>query len=318
MAVDTPTIDTRARLRQIPVQELVLPVVIIALIIIGVIIRPGIFLTSDNLLNVLTQASITGIIAIGMTFVIATGGIDLSVGSVLAAASVAGGLLVDYGSWIFMLGAVGMALLLGTINGLAITWGKVVPFIATLAMLTIARGLALWMSQKTPISLIELNILQGFGSGRILGIPVPALVFVVVSIAGWVLLNRTTFGRHTLAVGGNRSAARIAGIRPNRIIFAVYVLTGLCVGISAILLSGRLASASPVVGNLVELDAIAAVVIGGTALTGGKASVTGTFFGVITFGLIFNLLNLLNMPTEIQGIVKGALILIAVALQRRD
>jgi ribose transport system permease protein len=318
MAVDTSAIDTRARLRQVPVQELVLPVVIIALIIVGVIIRPGVFLTSDNLLNVLTQASITGIIAIGMTFVIATGGIDLSVGSVLAAASIAGGLLADYGSWMFMLGALGMALLLGSINGLAITWGKVVPFIATLAMLTIARGLALWMSQKTPISLIELNILQGFGSGRILGIPVPALVFVLVTIAGWVLLNRTTFGRHTLAVGGNRSAARIAGIRSNRIIFAVYLLTGLCVGISAILLSGRLASASPVVGNLVELDAIAAVVIGGTALTGGKATVTGTFFGVITFGLIFNLLNLLNMPTEIQGIVKGALILIAVALQRRD
>jgi ribose transport system permease protein len=318
MAVDTSTIDTRARLRQIPVQELVLPVVIIALIIIGVIIRPGIFLTSDNLLNVLTQASITGIIAIGMTFVIATGGIDLSVGSVLAAASIAGGLLTPYGSWMFMLGALGMALLLGAINGLAITWGKVVPFIATLAMLTIARGLALWMSEKTPISLIELNILQWFGSGRVLGIPVPALVFVIVAIVGWVLLNRTTFGRHTLAVGGNRSAARIAGIRPNRIVFAVYVLIGLCVGISAILLSGRLASASPVVGNLVELDAIAAVVIGGTALTGGKATVTGTFFGVITFGLIFNLLNLLNMPTEIQGIVKGALILIAVALQRRD
>jgi ribose transport system permease protein len=318
MAVDTSTIDTRARLRQIPVQELVLPVVIVALLIVGVIIRPGVFLTSDNLLNVLTQASITGIIAIGMTFVIATGGIDLSVGSVLAAASIAGGLLTQYGSWMFMFGALGMALLLGAINGLAITWGKVVPFIATLAMLTIARGLALWMSEKTPISLIELNILQWFGSGRLLGVPVPALVFVIVAIVGWVLLNRTTFGRHTLAVGGNRSAARIAGIRPNRIVFAVYVLTGLCVGISAILLSGRLASASPVVGNLVELDAIAAVVIGGTALTGGKASVTGTFFGVITFGLIFNLLNLLNMPTEIQGIVKGALILIAVALQRRD
>jgi ribose transport system permease protein len=185
-------------------------------------------------------------------------------------------------------------------------------------MLTIARGLALWMSEKTPISLIELGILQWFGSGRVLGVPVPALIFVIVSIAGWVLLNRTTFGRRTVAVGGNRSAARIAGIRPGRIIFTVYTLTGLCVGISAILLSGRLASASPVVGNLVELDAIAAVVIGGTALTGGKATVTGTFFGVITFGLIFNLLNLLNMPTEIQGIVKGLLILVAVALQRRD
>ena len=321
MAVDTDTttVDARSRLRQVPVQELVLPIVIIALIIVGAIIRPGIFLTSDNLLNVLTQASITGIIAIGMTFVIATGGIDLSVGSALAAASIAGGLLMpSIGSWMFMLGALAMALLIGAINGAAIVWGKVVPFIATLAMLTIARGLALWMAERTPISLIELDILQWFGSGRVLGIPVPALIFVIVSIVGWVVLNRTTFGRRAIAVGGNRSAARIAGIRPGRVIFAVYVLTGLCVGISAILLSGRLASASPVVGSLVELDAIAAVVIGGTALTGGKATVTGTFFGVITFGLIFNLLNLLNMPTEIQGIVKGLLILAAVALQRRD
>jgi ribose transport system permease protein len=318
MAVDAPALSARGRLRQVPVQELVLPVVIIALVIVGVIIRPGVFLTSDNLLNVLTQASITGIIAIGMTFVIATGGIDLSVGSALAAASIAGGLLVVYGSWIFILGAVAMALLIGAINGLIITWGKVVPFIATLAMLTIARGLALWMSDKTPISLIQLDILQFFGSGRVLGVPVPALVFVAVTVAGWVLLNRTSFGRHAVAVGGNRSAARIAGIRLGRVVFAVYVLTGLCVGISAVLLSGRLASASPVVGNLVELDAIAAVVIGGTALTGGKATVTGTFFGVITFGLIFNLLNLLNMPTEIQGIVKGAIIIVAVVLQRRD
>jgi ribose transport system permease protein len=318
MAVDTPARNALAGWRQVPVQELVLPVVIVALFITGVIIRPEVFPTSDNLLNVLTQASITGIIAIGMTFVIATGGIDLSVGSVLAAASIAGGLVFENGSWIFMLGAVGFALLIGAVNGLAITWGRVVPFIATLAMLTVARGLALWMSDTTPISLSQLDILQRVGSGRVLGVPVPALVFLAVTVAGWVLLNRTTFGRHAIAVGGNRSAARIAGIRSSRVVFAVYVLTGLCVGISAILLSGRLASASPVVGNLVELDAIAAVVIGGTALTGGKATVTGTFFGVITFALIFNLLNLLNMPAEIQGIVKGVLILAAVALQRRD
>jgi ribose transport system permease protein len=318
MAVDTPSRTALTGLRQVPVQEYVLPVVIVALIIVGVVIRPNVFPTSDNLLNVLTQVSITGIIAMGMTFVIATGGIDLSVGSVLAAASIAGGLLAEYGSWMFMLGAIGMALLFGAVNGLAITWGKVVPFIATLAMLTIARGIALWMSDKTPISLIQLDILQRFGSGRVLGVPVPALVFLAVTIAGWVLLNRTTFGRHTIAVGGNRAAARIAGIRAGRVVFTVYLLIGLCVGISAVLLSGRLASASPVVGNLVELDAIAAVVIGGTALTGGKATITGTFFGVITFGLIFNLLNLLNMPSEIQGIVKGLLILAAVALQRRD
>jgi ribose transport system permease protein len=318
MAVDSPPRNALAGWRQVPVQELVLPVVIVALVIAGIVIRPEVFPTSDNLLNVLTQASITGIIAIGMTFVIATGGIDLSVGSVLAAASIAGGLVFENGSWIFMLAAVGFAVLIGAINGLAITWGRVVPFIATLAMLTIARGLALWMSDSTPVSLSQLDILQRVGSGRVLGVPVPALVFLAVTVAGWVLLNRTTFGRHAIAVGGNRSAARIAGIRANRIVFSVYVLIGLCVGISAILLSGRLASASPVVGNLVELDAIAAVVIGGTALTGGKATVTGTFFGVITFALIFNLLNLLNMPAEIQGIVKGVLILAAVALQRRD
>src|SRR4029450_9653610 len=256
MAVDSPPRSALAGWRQVPVQELVLPVVIVALLVAGAIIKPDVFPTSDNLLNVLTQASITGIIAIGMTFVIATGGIDLSVGSVLAAASIAGGLLADYGSCTFMLGAPGMALLLGSINGLAITWGKVVPFIATLAMLTIARGLALWMSDKTPISLSQLDILQRVGSGRVLGVPVPALVFLAVTVAGWVLLNRTTFGRHTIAVGGNRSAARIAGIRSNRVIFAVYVLTGLCVGISAILLSGRLASASPGVGKLVAPRAV--------------------------------------------------------------
>jgi ribose transport system permease protein len=319
MSVDTSSLrNTLADWRRVPIQEVVLPVVIVALLIVGAIVRPDSFLSRGNLLNVLTQASITGIIAIGMTFVIATGGIDLSVGSVLAAASIAGGLLADYGTWMFLLGAVAFAVLLGAINGLAITWGRVVPFVATLAMLTIARGLALWMSDKTPIPLLELSILQRFGNGDVLGLPVPALVFLAVTVIGWVLLNRTTFGRHTVAVGGNPSAARIAGIRSPRVVFSVYALTGLCVGISAVLLSGRLGSASPVVGNLVELDAIAAVVIGGTSLAGGKATVTGTFFGVITFGLIFNLLNLLNMPSEIQGIVKGALILAAVALQRRS
>jgi ribose transport system permease protein len=318
MSVNASTVrSTLAGWRQVPIQEVVLPFVIIALLIAGVIVRPGIFLTRDNLLNVLTQVSITGIIAIGMTFVIATGGIDLSVGSLLAAASIAGGLLADYGSWIFILGAIGMGLLLGSINGLAVTWGKVVPFVATLAMLTVARGLALWMSDKTPIPLVELSILQRIGNDSVLGIPLPALVFLAVTVAGWVLLNRTTFGRYAVAVGGNRSAARIAGIQSSRVVFSVYALTGLCTGLAAVLLSGRLGSASPVVGNLTELDAIAAVVIGGTSLAGGKATVTGTFFGVLTFGLIFNLLNLLNMPSEIQGIVKGALILAAVALQRR-
>jgi ribose transport system permease protein len=306
MAVDTPASrNALAGLRQVPIQELVLPVVIVGLLVAGVIIKPDVFPTSDNLLNVLTQASITGIIAIGMTFVIATGGIDLSVGSVLAAASIAGGLLADNGSWMFMLGA---------INGLAITWGKVVPFVATLAMLTIARGLALWMSDKTPISLIDLDILQRIGSGKVLGVPVPALVFLAVTIAGWVLLNRTTFGRHTIAVGGNRSAARIAGIRSSRVVFAVYALTGLCVGISAILLSGRLASASPVVGNLVELDAIAAVVIGGTSILGGRGTVLGTVLGALLVGTVSAAVTLLGWPSELTALFIGVFILVAVGV----
>ena len=147
----------------------------------------------------------------------------------------------------------------------------------------------------------------------------PAIVFVAVAGIGWVLLNRTSYGRHVVAVGGNREAARIAGIRPNRVVCSVYVLSGLCVGIAAVLLSGVVwARRHPWPGPLRELDAIAAVVIGGTSLAGGRATVTGTFLGVVTFALIFNLLNLLEMPAEIQQITKGLIILAAAAIQRRD
>jgi ribose transport system permease protein len=139
-----------------------------------------------------------------------------------------------------------------------------------------------------------------------------------VSLIGWVVLNRTVYGRHVIAVGGNREAARISGIRVDRIIFSVYAISGLCTGIAAVLLSGRLASASPVSGSLLELDAIAAVVIGGTSLAGGKGTIVGTVLGVVTFALIFNLLNLLSLPVEIQQIVKGVIIVLAVALQRRE
>jgi ribose transport system permease protein len=307
----------RAR-RRIQLQEAALPVVVVALLVAGTIADREQFLTRDNLLTVLTQASVTGVVAMGMTFVIATGGIDLSVGSVLAAASIAGGLVGEQQSLPFMFGALGFGVLLGLINGVAIAYGRIVPFIATLAMFAGARGLALWMSDKTPISLLQLDFVRELGRGRVAGIPYAGLVFVAVTAGGWVLLNRTRYGRHVIAVGGNREAARMAGVRPQRIVCSVYVLSGLCVGIAAVLLSGRLGSASPVAGNLLELDAIAAVVIGGTSLAGGRATITGTFLGVITFGLLFNLLNLLDMPTELQQLTKGVIILAAAALQRRD
>jgi ribose transport system permease protein len=261
---------------------------------------------------------VVGVLAIGMTFVIATGGIDLSVGSMVAASAAAGGLLVDSGSFAFILGALAMGLVLGGINAGAIAFGKVVPFIATLAMFTMARGLALWISDKTPVSLFALDGVRWFGNGEVIGIPSAALVFLAVTAFAWVLLNRTRYGRYVVATGGNREAARIAGVKVPWIIFSVYVISGICVGLAAILVSGRLASASPIIGNLYELDAIAAVVIGGSALAGGRATIVGTFLGVITFALIFNLLTLMDLAVEIQQITKGLIILAAVLVQRRE
>ena len=305
--------------RRMRLQEYALVGIVLALIVAGAIAKPDAFLTSDNVFTILTQASAVGVLAIGMTFVIASGGIDLSVGSSVAAAGIAGGVLADGESgMLFILGALGFGILVGVFNGAFITLGRMPPFIATLAMLAIARGLALRMSGKTPISVALLDTVRWFGNGKVLGIPAPVIVFLAITGLGWVLMNRTTYGRYVVAVGGNKEAARIAGIRVQRTIFSVYVLIGLCAGISAILLSGRLASASPVAGNLYELDAIAAVVIGGTSLAGGKATITGTFLGVLTFALIFNLLNLLNLPTEFQQIVRGVIVLVAVIAQRRE
>jgi ribose transport system permease protein len=301
----------------VDVQEYALVGVIALLLIAGGILEGSSFLSKDNMFNVLRQGSVVGVLAIGMTFVIATAGIDLSVGSMVAAAGVAGGLLVDSGSLAFMAGAILLGVALGSINGAAVAYGKVVPFIATLAMLLIARGLALWMSDKTPISLFDLEAVRWFGTGEVLTIPSSLVVFLVVAAIGWVLLNRTPYGRYVVAVGGNTEAARIAGVKVSRILFSVYALSGLCVGIAAILLCGRLASASPVAGSLYELDAIAAVVIGGTSLAGGRATIVGTVLGVITFALVFNLLTLMNLAVEIQQVTKGLIILAAVLLQRR-
>jgi ribose transport system permease protein len=226
----------------------------------------------------------------------------------------------------FMGGAIGFAILLGTVNATAIAYGRVVPFIATLAMFSIARGLALLFNDKLPVSLADLNggnfgdpgigSLMWFGQGEIIGIPVSVYVFLGITIGGWVLLNRTPYGRHVVAVGGNREAARLAGVPVRRTIFSVYVLMGALVGVSTVLLCARLASASPVSGNLYELDAIGAVVIGGTSLAGGRATIVGTFLGVLTFALIFSLMTQLNLSTEIQQVTKGAIVLGAVLLQR--
>ena len=319
------------RLKRLEFQEYALAIVVVLLFVAGAILEPDTFPTWDNLRNMLTQASVVGVIAIGMTFVIATAGIDLSVGSMVAAAGVFGGILLgDEGTstLVFILGAVGFATVLGSINAVAIAYGRVVPFIATLAMFSVGRGLALLLNDKLPVSLLDLNggsfgdpavgSLLWFGNGRIIGIPVSIYVFLAITIAGWILLNRTRYGRYVVAVGGNREAARIAGVPVRKIIFSVYVLSGLMAGVAAVLLCARLGSASPVSGNLYELDAIGAVVIGGTSLAGGRASIVGTFLGVLTFALIFSLMTQMNLSTEVQQVTKGAIVLGAVLLQRPE
>jgi len=321
---------TERRLGAFRIQEYALLIAVILLFVIGAVLRPDSFPTVDNVRNMLTQASVVGVIAVGMTFVIATAGIDLSVGSMLAAAGMFGGILVDPegSTLVFILGAVFFATALGSINAIAIAYGRVVPFIATLAMFSIARGIALLLNDKLPVGLLDLNggsfgdpaafSLLWFGTGRILGIPISVYVFLGITIAGWLVLNRTRYGRYVVAVGGNREAARIAGVPVRRTIMSVYVLSGFLVGIAAVLLCARLGSASPVSGNLYELDAIGAVVIGGTSLAGGKARIGGTFLGVLTFALIFSLMTQLDLSTEVQQVVKGAIVLGAVLLQRPE
>jgi ribose transport system permease protein len=323
--------DRLSRLRGLELQEYALGAVVILLFVVGAILKPDTFPTWDNVRNMLTQASVVGVLAIGMTFVIATAGIDLSVGSMVAAAGVFGGILLpdDGGTTIvFILGAMGFALALGVVNATAVAYGRVVPFIATLAMFSVARGVALLLNDKLPVGLLDLNggsfgdpgafSLLWFGTGRILGIPVSVYVFLGITILGWIVLNRTRYGRYVVSVGGNREAARIAGVPVRRVIFSVYALSGLLAGIATILLCARLGSASPVSGNLYELDAIGAVVIGGTSLAGGRATIVGTFLGVLTFALIFSLMTQLNLSTEVQQVTKGAIVLGAVLLQRPE
>jgi ribose transport system permease protein len=321
---------TQRRLSGFRLQEYALGIVVVLLFVAGAILKPDTFPTIDNVRNMLTQASVVGVLAVGMTFVIATAGIDLSVGSMVAAAGMFGGILVDPegSTLLFIAGAIFFGTALGSINAIAIAYGRVVPFIATLAMFSIARGVALLLNDKLPVGLLDLNggsfgdpaafSLMWFGTGRILGIPISVYVFLGIVIAGWVVLNRTRYGRFVVAVGGNREAARIAGVPVRRTILSVYVLSGLLAGVAAVLLCARLGSASPVSGNLYELDAIGAVVIGGTSLAGGRATIVGTFLGVLTFALIFSLMTQMDLSTEVQQVVKGGIVLGAVLLQRPE
>lgn len=292
---------------------------LILLVVIITIMSPN-FLTVNNLMNVLRQVSINALIAFGMTFVILTGGIDLSVGSILAlTGAVTAGLLAGGMDPILaMLIGLVLGAILGAINGIIISKGNVAPFIATLATMTIYRGLTLVYTEGRPISGLGDSLsFQMIGKGYFLGIPVPVVIMVVAFAVLYFILKKTTFGRRVYAVGGNEEASRLSGIKVGRIKIYVYALTGALAALASLILTSRLNSAQPTAGNMFELDAIAAVVLGGTSLTGGRGWIVGTLIGALIIGVLNNGLNLIGVSSFFQQVVKGAVILLAVLIDRK-
>ena len=277
------------------------------------------FIKPVNLLNILRQTSINGILAMGMIFVILTGGIDLSVGSITAVSAVVASSFAHPGEYplIFTIGiGLSTGLFLGFINGLLIAKAEIAPFIATLGMMTIARGIALVYTSGRPV--INLSDQFNFiGGGYIGGIPVPVYIYALVILISFFVLHYTVLGRRVYAVGGNELSAKYSGIKTTKIKTSVYMISGLLAGLAGIVLSSRVMSGNPSAGVSYELDAIAAVVIGGTSLTGGVGSVFGTMIGALILGVINNGLDLLNVSSYYQQIVKGIIIILAVIIDRQ-
>jgi ribose transport system permease protein len=286
------------------------------------------FFTADNGLNVLRQIAVNICISVGMTLIVLTAGIDLSVGSILALCSaVTAGLLkngielqasnVFIGFTLFgaVLGGILLGFLLGWFNGFAITKFNVPPFVATLAMLTIARGFTMLYTKGHPIS----NLGDAFafiGTGWLLGIPVPVYIAAIVVLAAVFITQKTKIGRYIYAIGGNEQAAKLSGIHINKVKMTVYAIAGALAALGGVIVASRLDSAQPNAGISYELDAIAAVVIGGTSLSGGKGSVWGTVMGAIIIGVLNNGLVLLNVSPFWQQVVKGSVILLAVMIDK--
>lgn len=300
--------------------EKIIPFIGLILLIVVISIMNSAFLDLSNLLNLLRQVSINGLIAFGITFVILTGGIDLSVGSILALSSAFTAILITSGLDPIVALIVGVlgGFLLGVFNGVLVTFGSMAPFIATLATMTIFRGLTLVVTDGNPITnLGDSYMFQLFGKGYFFGIPVPAVTMIIVFIILAIILQKTTFGRHTYAIGGNEVASKISGIKVNRVKILIYGISGLMSALAGAILTSRLNSAQPTAGTSYELDAIAAVVLGGTSLTGGKGRIVGTFIGVLIIGVLNNGLNLLGVSSFYQQVVKGIVILIAVLIDRK-
>jgi ribose transport system permease protein len=295
--------------------------VIAILFVIGGFSRPDIFLNfsrfTGNEVIVLRQAASIGVISIGMTFVMISGGIDLSVGALLALASVWSTTVAtqSYGAGVMIFTALLVGTCAGLLNGILIAYGRLVPFIATLAMMVAARGLAQKISGKLT-QIVDVTSIKQLAVWEVLGIPVLVIIFLAVAGLAWVLLNRTTFGRRTVAIGGNPEAARLAGINVRRHTLLIYALSGFCCGIAAIMVTSLANAGSSTHGDLYELQAIAAAIIGGTSLMGGRGTLVGSVLGVLIFIQISNLFVVNNLQLEYQLIAQGAIIVGAVLIQQ--
>jgi ribose transport system permease protein len=281
------------------------------------------FLTQENLLNVLRQNSMVGLVALGMTFVILTGGIDLSVGSLLAVAGVVAASLSGRGLVVALAAGVGVAAVLGLVNGVVIAKARIQPFIVTLAMMIAARGVALAYTGDQSVRVERTSVgFSELGRGRVeLGVvdlPYPVIVLFVAFALGWLVLTQTRFGRHVYALGDNEEAARLMGLNVGRVTVGVYALSGALAGLAGVMLASRLGAGQPVAGIGWELDAIAAVVVGGTLLTGGQGGVGATLVGVVLLGLIFNIFNLEGQISPWwQLVLRGIILLAVVVVQNR-
>jgi ribose transport system permease protein len=296
--------------------------VLVLLFLAGSVTKPAEFFTYDNIVVILTQASVIGVITVGMTFVIIGGGIDLSVGAIVALSTVWATTQATqaYGTVGVIFCAIAVGVGAGLVNGLIIAYGRIVAFIVTIAMMASLRGLAINISSghtqtlnADHQTLVNLGYKDHFLFGKI---PPLVIMFALVVAVGWIVLNRTVFGRRTFAIGGNPEAARLAGLNVRLHTLLLYVLTGLCCGIASIMLIIQTSSGTSANGNLYELDAIASVIIGGTLLSGGRGTLIGSLFGVLVFATLNNIFTQNNLNTATQQIAKGVIIVIAVFAQR--
>ncbi|WP_248324161.1 MULTISPECIES: ABC transporter permease [unclassified Caballeronia] len=293
------------------------PLIGLIVVCIVMMVASSSFLSAANLENVLRQVSINAIIAVGMTCVILTGGIDLSVGSVMAlSGTIAAGLMVSgLNAVAALLTGVAVGLGFGVANGFFVAFARMPPIIVTLATMGIARGLGLIYTGGYPIDGLP-DWVSFFGSGKVLGIQAPVLIMLAVYLIAWLLLDRMPFGRYVYAIGGNEQATRLSGVRVARVKLIVYTLSGLTSAFAAIVLTGRLMSGQPNAGVGFELDAIAAVVLGGTSISGGRGSILGTLVGALLLGVLNNGLNMIGVNPYVQNVIKGGIILLAIYISR--